>query len=105
MKLVVELPTKDSPGFLRRSRAAIAFQREMEGGVVTLEVIDEMIDFLLPMVKEPIDRNEAHECLLDASQTQFEEMMSALVGQANPTKPESLPSSTPPVPDSPPTGT
>lgn len=105
MKLVVELPTKETPGFLRRSRAAIAFQNKMKADVVTPEVIDEMIDFLLPMVKEPIDRNEARECLLDASQTQFEEMMSALVGQANPTKPESLPSSTPPVPDFLPTGT
>lgn len=68
----------------------------MKANVINENVIDEMVDFLLPLVKEPVDRDEARAALWDASQEQFEEMMAALIGgNVNPTKAESLPSSTP----------
>ena len=95
--LVFSLPDKETPGFLRRSKAAFEFQNKLKADTIDSKVIDDIVTFLLPFIKEPVDRLEAAETLWDASQAQFEELMSALVGQTNPTKAENSPSSTPPA--------
>ena len=53
--------------------------------------IDDMIEFLLPYITEPEDRNEAREMMLnDLTEDQFNEMFEALTpkdkeGEENPT--------------------
>jgi hypothetical protein len=45
-----------------------------------------MVDFLLPFVKNPEDRNLAREALLDASEDQFNELLGLVSGSdVNPT--------------------
>jgi hypothetical protein len=100
IKLVMELPDKTTPGFLRRSRQAMSFSERLKAGSNEPALCDEMVEFLLPFVKEPADRKQARECLWDASQEQFEKAMAAIVGSPNPTPAESStpsPSSTSPT--------
>lgn len=97
MKLVLELPTKETPGFLRRSRSALIFRDKLTAEKVDPAVFDEMIEFLLPLVKEPKDRGKAKEALWDASQAQFEEILASLTGggaTVPPVSAETSPSST-----------
>jgi hypothetical protein len=94
-KIVFEPPSADSPGYLRRSRMALEFRQKASGDFGP-KVIDDMIEFLLPYVKEPVDRTEAREALLDATQTQFFELIDAVSGESkNPTsaQPKNEPSS------------
>ena len=75
MELKFKAPTRDEPGFLRRQRAA---SRLLTQGI-TPEIVDEMVEFLLPNVEEPADREEARTALLDASQEQFMGMMMVML--------------------------
>jgi hypothetical protein len=72
-------PTPQTPGFLRRAREAIRFS-ELLRQSPTVETIDALAAFLLQFVSEPIDRGEATEALLDASQEQFQELLTSLTG-------------------------
>jgi len=93
--IVFEPPGADAPGYLRRTRKALEF-RQKAANDPTPETIDEMVDFLLPYIKEPADRNEARETLLDASEAQFHQLIDAVSGDsADPTsaQPKSEPSS------------
>jgi hypothetical protein len=50
--------------------------------------VDNIVDFLLPYVKEPEDREQAADLLWSASEEQFTELMELVGGQAqaeNPT--------------------
>jgi hypothetical protein len=78
-RLVFAPPDEKSPGYLRRARAAIALQERVESAL-SVALVDEIVDFLLPYVKEPEDRHEAREALLDASREQFTELLSAVAG-------------------------
>ena len=83
-KIVFEPPSAETPGYLRRTRMALEFrQKTPEAGP---KIIDDMIEFLLPYVKEPVDRAEARDALLDATQAQFMELIDAVTGEsADPT--------------------
>jgi len=88
-KLVFKAPGKDEPGFLRRIRTALDFQEKLSVTGVTLEVLDAMIDFLLPYVQEPKNRKEARETLLDLTEEQFNELFDTVAGgDTNPTLPK-----------------
>ena len=94
-KIVFEPPSAETPGYLRRTRMALEF-RQKSATDAGPKLIDDMIEFLLPYVKEPADRSEAREALLDATQTQFIELIDAVTGEgANPTsaQPNQEPSS------------
>jgi len=80
----IELPTRETKGYWRRVKRASALRVNMTKGM-TPELCDEVINFLLPFVVEPEDREEAREVLLDASQTEFEKMMQAFHGGGNET--------------------
>jgi hypothetical protein len=87
-ELVFEISGEDEPGHLRRVIKANRFLQGLREKVATLEYYEEMIDFLLGFVKEPGDRDEAREALLDASRKQYQELLNAVVtGKANPTSP------------------
>jgi hypothetical protein len=79
-------PGPETPGFLRRMREALRFQN-MLSEHPTVEAMDAMVDFLLSYVTEPKDKTEARELLLDASEQQFNDLLSAITGEqaANPT--------------------
>lgn len=93
--IVFEPPGVDAPGYLRRTRKALEFRQKAVSSP-TPETIDEMVEFLLPYIKEPADRNEARETLLDASEEQFQQLIDAVSGEsADPTsaQPKNEPSS------------
>ncbi len=79
MKIEIRTPDKQAPGFLRRAKQATAFAEQLKMGA-TPQLFDQMVAYILPFVAEPIDRKEAEAALWDASQEQFEEIMSALAG-------------------------
>ncbi len=89
MQVVMQLPDKDSPGFLRRSKQAALFVNRLRAKEVDASVFDDMVEFLLPFVTEPQDRDAAREALWDASQAEFEKAMSALAGGAETVPPAS----------------
>lgn len=86
MALVFSPPSSETPGYLRRMRQALSFQETLTNNPKA-ETVDELIDFLLSYVTEPEDKAEARELLLDASQAQFMELLTAITGdnETNPT--------------------
>ena len=90
-KLVFERPTSQTPGYLRRAKAGLEFKARMASGVDPI-AIDDMVEFLLTYVTEPVDRDEARETLLDATEEQFSNLINAVIGEdldaENPTVPE-----------------
>ncbi len=79
VKLVFDLPTKDSPGYLKRAREAMVFERSMRGEP-SPEAMDNMVAFLTQFVAEPTDPAEKTEALWMASENQFIELLQAIRG-------------------------
>ena len=79
MKLVFAPPDADAPGYLKRQRRALelfdAFKVDP-----TVEMVDQMVDFLLPFVTEPKTKAKAQEALWDASKNQIKELIGVVVG-------------------------
>lgn len=80
MQIIFEAPTKDSPGFLKRLKKAMAFQTAINAQKVDEKTIDDLVDFLSAYIKNETPEN-AKEILLDASETQFMEMLQSITGQ------------------------
>lgn len=77
------LPSKDSPGFLRRTRHSLAFAQQLERAKTQAELLaalDQMVEFLLEFVTVPVDRDEARAALEDASQTQLMDLLRHIGG-------------------------
>lgn len=88
-RLVFSPPDENTPGYLRRQREALKFVQLLKGDP-TVDAIDAMVDFLVQFVTEPKEEAEAKEALWDASEAQFNELLSAVIGQGedagNPTE-------------------
>jgi len=84
-QLVFEAPTRQTPGYPRRMRRALELREQLQAEPGP-ELVDTIIEFLLPYVTEPADREAAIEALWDASEAQFEEMLAAVQG-GNPADP------------------
>lgn len=80
-EIVFEPPNDETPGFLRLQRNVLRMSSRLQGGDVTEELVDEMVELLLPFVVEPVDRDEAREALLDASKKQYMAMLNGLIGK------------------------
>ena len=80
--IVFEPPGVDAPGYLRRAKKSLEFRQKAFAKDSGPEVIDELVEFLLPYVKEPADRSEARETLLDASEAQFMQLIDAVSGES-----------------------
>ena len=82
-KLVFELPTPQTPGYLKRMRSAIEYNKKIKSrDALDPGVVDDMVDFLLPYIKEPEDREEARKLMFDdLTEEQFSEMLDALSGK------------------------
>ena len=52
-------------------------------GNMTVKALDEMVDFLAAFVVEPEDPDEKREALLEASETQFNELLNLVGGSKN----------------------
>jgi hypothetical protein len=77
VELVLEQPTPDSPGYLRRNKQAMALFAGLKSAP---GAIDKIADFLLPYVIAPHNRDEAREALLDATERQIKELLTAVMG-------------------------
>ena len=85
MNIKFQAPDATTPGFLKRMKKALSFSEQIQSGKLSAELVDNLVDFLVGFVIEPTNREEAKEILLDASQEQFESMLSAVTGaNANP---------------------
>lgn len=87
--LVFNPPDAQAPGFLKRQKKALQFMRAFNVDNPTPEMIDQMVEFLLDYVSEPIERDEARDLLWDASQDQIMTLMRAVGGgesDENPTE-------------------
>lgn len=87
-KLTFVRPDAEAPGYLRRMRQALVFLEAFEGGDLVPATVDKMVEFLLPNISEPVDRDEAREALLDASRAQYQELLKVIMGggEENPTE-------------------
>ena len=80
MKIQFTTPTADSPGFLKRTRTAAILMEELKGGKFSAKSVDDLVDFLVVFVTEPAEPKEAREALLDVSQNDFTNMLTAIMG-------------------------
>lgn len=79
-EIVLAVPGPDEPGFLRRMRVGLELSERFSSGRLTPQMVDALVEYLLPYVQQPAEREAARQALLDASQAQFEEMMRAVNG-------------------------
>ena len=89
-EIVVKLPDKTTPGYLRRLMVADGFREKMNVAGNRAEFYESLIEFLLVYVIEPEDRNEARELLLEATEEQYRAMLAVIHGggATNPTQAE-----------------
>jgi hypothetical protein len=83
----VELPTKDSPGFLKRQRRVMKLAEFWESGRRDPVFLDQLVDFFADYVVEPPTREAALDALWEASENQLEGLMALFRGNA-PNPPE-----------------
>lgn len=83
VQIIFSPPGRDEPGYLRRMRKALELKTVMENGTIKPEDLDNLIEFILPYVTEPIDREQARELLWDGSQNDFDRMLQAITGDSN----------------------
>lgn len=81
---VLDLPSKDAPGYLRRQRTAIRLMRRFKELADKPDegIVDDMISFLAPFVTEPKDPDVVADLLLDFSEDQFNELLEGVIGKA-----------------------
>lgn len=82
-EIVFKAPGKDEPGFLRRSRLAVSFSEVLQSDNPTVQALDDMVEFIAGYVIKPKEHDEIVDMLLDASETQFHEMLDALKGETS----------------------
>lgn len=79
MKLRIELPTDETPGFLKRARKSAEFGQRLQKEFSPF-LIDELVEFILPFVTEPQDRKEAADIIWEMSKKQFMDVMKSIGG-------------------------
>ena len=80
MELEFSIPTKDTPGFLRRQKKALEFSKAFSEKQVTPEVLDELVNFLADFVIKPADKEQAKELLWDATEAQLIDLINSING-------------------------
>ena len=79
-KLVLEVPKKSDRGYLKRQRTALNFSAKLDEMDIDEKVVDEIIEFCLPYVTEPENKDDAREALEWASEDEIKELLSAISG-------------------------
>lgn len=78
LKIKIELPTRETPGYWKRVKRGAALRDEITKGM-TLALCEKITEYALPYITEPVNRDEAREALEDASQDDFEKILKALI--------------------------
>ena len=79
MKLVIEYPKSNEKGVLRYIRNSALFNEILTNqGNHTVDDIDEAYKWLLSIVKEPEDREEAYKMLMDLSASELADLFKEL---------------------------
>ncbi len=88
-RLIIRPPKADEPGYLRFLRRMGEFARAMRKAEEDFgpEIADAIVEFLLGLVVEPKDKDEAREILWDLSRKEFEEIMQGLMEAMKPEVP------------------
>ena len=85
-ELTFEIPDENTPGFLRNAIKAAKFRKQLAEKKDMIEYYEGLIEFLLPHITEPEDRDEAREALLDCSKKQYMDLLNVAYGiTVNPT--------------------
>ena len=79
-EITFEIPDENTPGFLRNVIRAAKFRKHLTETKDMLEYYEELIEFLLPHIAEPKDRDEAKEALLDCSKKQYMDLLNVAYG-------------------------
>lgn len=77
-KIVFDLPSKDSRGFLRRQRELSTFQKMLRDKPDDPNTLNSLVNYLVGFIVEPEDRKEAKEILWDMSKAEYDELLTAL---------------------------
>lgn len=97
-KVVFELPSDSTPGYLRRMKHLAEFQKAQKDAVEEIARFEALCGFLTGYVREPTDPAEAKEALMDATKEQIDELFALIGGrkaQVPPSNGESLETTTP----------
>ncbi len=94
MKIKLELPNRETPGYWKRVKRGVALRDELSKGF-TLDLCNAITEYALPYITEPTNRDEAREALDDASQVDFEKILKALISGGGNETTVPPPSSTP----------
>jgi hypothetical protein len=86
-RIVLKFPDAQTPGYLRfmqaraqlQATAAELAQVLKDGGLLTVEQINAMVDLLIVFVVEPADKEQARELILDATADDLTALLQALV--------------------------
>ena len=79
--LRIEVPSRSTPGFLRREKRHQSIMARLNGETPDPGAIDELCEFVADMTVEPVDRNEAIELILDLSMEDYYQIMKQ-IGEA-----------------------
>ena len=82
-KLVLKVPKKTDRGYLKRQRTALNFSRKLDDMEISEKVVDEIIEFCLPYVIEPEDKDAARDALEWASEDEIKGLLEAISGSEN----------------------
>ena len=85
-KIKIAVPGPNEPGFLQRQKALLEY------GAILAKFsekpdpngMDDLVGFILNFVEEPKDKKKAEEALWDASEEQFNEIITALTSSMEP---------------------
>lgn len=80
MKIVFNPPSKDEEGYLKRTHKALLLKRQFKDPQP--ETVEEMVEFLLPYITEPENREQARQALWKLSENQFNELMDVVGGRS-----------------------
>jgi hypothetical protein len=86
-KLVLKVPKRTDRGYLKRQRTALNFSAKLDAMEVDEKVVDEIIEFCLPYVIEPEDKDAAKEALEWASEDEIKELLAAISGSEDTASP------------------
>ena len=82
-------PKGDAPGYLLRLQKAENFRKFLRGEDTSGDFLELLYEYALPYVAEPVDREEAKQALMNASEDEYKEFMAFVAsgGAENPTVP------------------
>lgn len=87
-EIVFELPDEHTPGYLRRLKSILEYQEAIKDvDLSEIERLNLMINFLVNYVKEPADKEQAYEALLDANKEQIDDVFKIIAGKGDATVP------------------